>query len=728
MRFETLFRVLSYAVVFCGFAALWVSGTFGLFGTALFIGAMVLGWSIEDTKWQISERIGTVLIVAAMPLFYLFWKFRLLEFSSTEAMLPGILARLILTLSAIKILQKKSDRDWMFLYVMAFFQVLLAAGLSISAMYLVSFVTYVLVMVSTIILFEIRKTDRAINESGTARVVRSADERLGALPRRRLPVMAVLLIAGIIIIATPMFFMLPRVGGAGIGGNQGGVSTSTGFSDTVQLGGIGRIQQNDEVVMRVRVDDPQHAGRDLRWRGLSLDTFDNLSWRRSRAAVREVREKGENGLIQVDHLSSRDGLVQQTIYLEPLDSPVLFVLPRAVGVQGNFPILFRDTHDSLSFHSKGERITYKVISDANVPPAEDLRQDAASYPRGFQNYLQLPVDLDSRITELAANVIEGTTNRYDAAANIERHLQTEFGYTLEQKAGGDQPLADFLFNVREGHCEYFATAMAIMLRTQGIATRVVNGFQRGEYNETADVYVVRQANAHSWVEVYFPTEDAWVTFDPTPFAGQNTGGGSTGITAVMGKYLEALEMLWIQYFVAFDNQEQRSLFTSIRRGVSEYNDRASSWVVAIQEAIAEWWSEVRGDSGAAARATAIGYGAAAVAGTAVMILLFVWAYRKLVKLKVWELLRERFLVRRRASIVEFYDRMQKLLAERGFVREPHQTPLEFAYAVGMPEAVSITERYNRVRFGETDLTSDESDEIEEWLGEISTAETQRRRV
>lgn len=722
MKFETLFRVLSYAAVFCGFASLWVSGTFGVIGTGLFITVMVAAWGIEGSKWQVSERLGTVLIVAAMPLFYLFWKFRILDFGSSEAMLPGILARLILTLSAIKLLQKKSDRDWMFLYVMAFFQILLAAGLSISALYLVTFVAYVLVMVCTIILFEIRKTDRKVTESITADAEADSSGRLSSLPIGRLPALSVLLIVTIIAIATPMFFMLPRVGGAGIGGGQGGVSTSSGFSDTVRLGGIGRIQQNDQVVMRVRIEEPVQ-GRDLRWRGLSLDTFDNQSWRRTRAAFREVREKGDRDLIQVDYLTGRSGLVTQTFYLEPLDSPVLFVLPRAVGVQGNFPVLFRDAHGSLSFHAKGERITYKVISDTELPEISILQQDEVLYSREFRNYLQLPDGLDPRIAELAATVIEGTTNRFDAAAKTENFLQTQFGYTLEQKAGGDQPLADFLFNVREGHCEYFATAMAIMLRTQGIATRVVNGFQRGEYNETADVWVVRQANAHSWVEVYFPAEDRWVTFDPTPFAGQNIGGETSGFTATFGKYIEALEMMWIQYFVAYDTQEQRSLFTSIRRGVAEYNEEAGTWATAIRDAVTAWWSEIRGDSGAAARAAAIGYGVAVVAGIAGLLLVFVWGYRKIVKLKVWHRLRESLFVRRRASIVEFYDRMQKLLAEKGFVRESHQTPMEFAFATDIPQAVAITQKYNRVRFGEKDLTLQESNEIEEWLGEISSKET-----
>ena len=88
-----------------------------------------------------------------------------------------------------------------------------------------------------------------------------------------------------------------------------------------------------------------------------------------------------------------------------------------------------------------------------------------------------------------------------------------------------------------------------------VPLRVVNGFQRGEYNEAADVYVVRQKNAHSWVEVYFPEVNTWVTFDPTPFAGREGLYGRIARANIFDRYMQALEMFWIQYFVAFDNQE-----------------------------------------------------------------------------------------------------------------------------------------------------------------------------
>src|SRR5260370_38608678 len=105
-------------------------------------------------------------------------------------------------------------------------------------------------------------------------------------------------------------------------------------------------------------------------------------------------------------------------------------------------------------------------------------------------------------------------NRYDEAKAIESQLQADYAYSLQMKAGGPDPVADFLFNVKSGHCEYFSTAMAVMLRTRGIATRLVNGFLPGEYNEAAGAYTVRQSHAPSWVEVYFPESHSGITFNP----------------------------------------------------------------------------------------------------------------------------------------------------------------------------------------------------------------------
>ncbi len=718
MKFERFFYFISYAAVFGGFLALWVSGTFGFVATGIFVTVMVGAWYLEGSRWQISEWIGTVMIVLALPSYYFAYRFRLVSFTGDEALIAGILARMILSLSAIKLLQKKGDRDWIFLYLMSFFEVLLAAGLSISALYLVTFMGYMLVVGCAVISYDIRRTAREVKNRFDGSV--SPKTSISSPPNftlriRKLPIVAFVLIAFILVLATPLFFFLPRVGGVGLGGNQRGLSTSTGFSDRVRLGGIGNIQQNDEIVMRVRAESETDRISEQYFRGVALDTFDKKTWSKSRNA-KEPFVKGEREIIQVDNASGREKLVSQTIYLEPLDTPVLFAIPRAVAFRGNFLTLYRDAYGSVSNVAVTERSSYTVFSDRSQPSDERLRADDTSYGDGIRNYLQLPLDEDRRIFDLAYEISSGYRNRFDKAKAVEIYLRNNFGYTLDQKAGGEEPLSDFLFNVREGHCEYFASAMAIMLRSQGIATRIVNGFHGGEYNDAVDMTVIRQRHAHSWVEVYFPKENTWVTFDPTPFSSDSGPGTLGGFTGTFSKYLEALDTIWIQYFVAFDNQEQHSLARSMKTTFVGYQADISSYFGHLQDVlISEWWAELRGDKGNEARALTAGYVVGGLAGSLLIFFLLRSVYRKLRSHPIWRRIRKRLANVPGSSIVKFYDLMLRTLEEKGFVRDHSQTPLEFAYSTGDDDVILITERYNKVRFGDQDLSEDEATEIDSWL-------------
>jgi protein-glutamine gamma-glutamyltransferase len=721
MDFEKFFRLVSYAAVFCGFFSLWVSGTFGVLATGLFLAVFVGAWFLEGSRWQIGEKTGTALIVLALPLFYGAWYLQMIPATGGETWIAGMLARMILCLAAIKLLQKKSDRDWIFLYLMAFFEVLLAAGLSISALYLLSFLTYLLVMACAIIAFEIRKTSRLVERKIAGTTAKKEDEVSESnmvMRVRRLPITAVALIIFVVVLALPLFFLLPRVGGAGFGGDQRGLSTQSGFSDRVTLGQFGTIQMNDSVVMRVKLENGSENPNGLYFRGVALDTFDNKAWSKSKNGQQRVRTGGDRDMVVLNEPVIRDSLFIQTIYLEPLDTPVLFALPRAVSIQGSFPFLTSDDYGAVNHARTSERVSYKAFSDRSVPSAATLRLDDLPYSTEVQNYRSLPPVYDLKIAELAARITEGSKNRYDKAKAVESYLQTSYGYTLEQKASGRQPLSDFLFNIREGHCEYFATAMAIMLRTQGVATRIVNGFHGGEYNDAVDMTIVRQRNAHAWVEVYFPKEDAWVTFDPTPFAGQSGGGSTSGIAASFNKYVEALETFWIQYFVAFDNQEQQSLARTVRTGFVDYQARIASYLGVTRDIFSEWLAEVRGDKGIQASLVAVGYAIGYIVAVVIGVLLAIWLFRKVSRLKVWPLLWDRLFSKRHSSIVEFYDRMLAILATRGFTREPFQTPLEFAYSLEIPEALAITQKYNSVRFGEQSLSRSEEDEIEVLLEQI----------
>jgi transglutaminase-like putative cysteine protease len=721
MNFDKFFKFISYAVVFCGFLALWVSGGSGLIVSALFIAVLISAWFLEESRWQISDRIGTGLMFFVVPLFYIDWRYKITGFGTSETAIVAILAKLILLLAAIKLFQKKGDRDWMFLYLMSFFEVLLAAGVSISPLFLGALILYLLAALCAIIAFEIRKTSRIVNEKSAGGKLNLEKIKLKNNLIKRLPSTSITLLFLIIIIAAPLFFMLPRVGGAGFGSNKNAFSSITGFSDTVNLGQIGQLKQNEEVVMRVRLENAKKDNlNSTRWRGVALDTFNNKTWSKSSYASNEIIRNERDNTYNLDKTEHQDKITVQTIYLEPIDTPVLFILARPLAVQGNFINIKRDAGGAINFLRRDfDRLSYKVFSDTSLPTVDQLRTDKALYSPEAQRYLQLPEKMDERISELAARVTETKTTRYDKASAVEKFLQTQYGYTLDLRVGGEEPLADFLFNVKEGHCEYFASSMAIMLRTQGIATRVVNGFQLGEYNETADVYVVKQKSAHTWVEVYFPGENVWVPFDPTPYAGQTDGSVSTGAFSGLTKYIEALETFWIQYFVAYDSSEQRSLFRNVKNSFQDYQSKTSSWLNDFQDKIGDWWKDVRGDKGLQSSAWAIASGIGYLAAAALGIFLVVWFYRKITKLAIWQKILAWLKQKNETTIVEFYEKMQKVLASKGFRRAAHQTPLEFAFALNMPEAVKITEKYNRVRFGEKNLTRDETEEIENWLKNLA---------
>lgn len=719
MSFNTYFRASSYAMLATGALALAVSG--GL-STALALSfALVLGlaWKLEDSRWQIPERVGLVIVLLSLPLFYLDWR---LNTDGQERVGVAALAHLILFLSTIKLLQKKADRDWVFLYLISFFEVLLAAGLSVSPLFLATLGLYMLTAFSTVVAFEIKKARRNVKASETRLLVapdstlfrrlrkRRAQHSLGEA--RRLPLVSLVLLVLIFTVALPLFFIAPRFGASAFARAGGGSTRVTGFSETVELGAIGKLQQSNAVVMRVRVEN-ESTGLNLRWRGIALDTFNGRSWKRSMEESRPPFS-GRN-FYQLDTTDTIQDLTTQTFFLEALDTPVLFAAPRVIAIQGALPYVRLDREGAITTRQHPhDRITYKAISDTREPDAGELRRDSGPYT-SHGRYLQLPEKLDPRIANLAREWITGAgaRNRYDVARTIERHLQSDFRYSLEMKAGGADPLADFLFNVREGHCEYFSTAMALMLRTQGIATRVVNGFQRGEYNDAADVYTVTQKDAHSWVEVYFPETGAWVTFDPTPPDGRPVR-ETTGIVSRLGKYAEAMELYWNQYVIGYDRQEQRSLATSLRNQIFNLREVLAEMWEGAKASVAGWIQAARsavglGDSRAGSSAWPLIILAALLAS---FILLLIYRIRRFGfwrGLKVWQREEER------ASVVKFYERMTKVLAERGLRRGKDETPLEFAGATGMSDVLRITRAYNRVRYGSQALSATEMAEIEQCL-------------
>lgn len=724
MQLDTYFRLASYTTIAAATLALFVAGGTGAGLAIVFAVTLLAAWQLEGTRWQLSERLALIIILASLPLFYLDWRV-ISIFLDVQSLERGattrvgtevtVLAHLILFLSSVKLLQRKGDRDWFFLYLISFFEVLLAAGLSASPTFMATLMLYLLCALTTIVAFEIQKARHKVTAAQT-RLLLSPDStffrrlpmrlwRRRYLETRRLPFVSLGLLVVIVLLALPFFLIAPRTASSALKRNGGGLAGVIGFSDSVNLGDIGQLKRSDEIVMHVRIEDATTAPTaGLRWRGVALDQFTGRGWIKSIAARRFEDKTDERGFFKLGTTEDIQRLANQTFFLEPLDTPVLFGAPRVVAVQGRLPFVRIDSEGAIQTRPHDEeRIVYRVFSDTSSPSAAALRADRLEYFVAFERYWQLPENTDSRIGALAKRVIDTSDARtgYDKARAIESYLRDNYGYTLDLKAGGSDPLSDFLFRVRAGHCEYFSTAMAVMLRTQGVAARVVNGFLPGEYNEASGAYTVRQSDAHSWVEVYFPQTKSWVTFDPTPPAGR-TARVRTGLAAQLSKYTEALDLLWFQYVVGYDKQEQHSLAASLRKELLDLQRSSSNTL----------------DRARLALPTILRPALFSVLGLSALIMIGLLARR--VRhlgwrrgLKVW-----RGGAEPEGSRVEFYDRLVALLEQQGIKRAPYQTPLEFASVVGMNEARAITNAYNRVRYGEENLSVSERKQIEQLLSRI----------
>jgi transglutaminase-like putative cysteine protease len=706
MNFLIYFRAFSYAMIAVAMLALVLAG--GLSGglALVFLVVMIGSWMLEGTRWQLPERYGLGIVLLSIPLFYLDWQYQKAMGEPAERLGVTALAHLIVFLSAVKLLQVKKDRDWVFLYLISFFEVLLAAGLSFSPVFLGTLTLYLLCGLSAVTAFEIQKARRSLAYAETRLLVppdsrvfkKSGHRSWRSTEAARLPFVAVGLLVLIFILALPLFLIAPRSGAAALTRSGGGLTNFIGFSENVTLGQIGQLKRDDGVVMRVRVEESS-GPRELRWRGVALDEFTGNAWKKSVQARQSESLNNERGFFRFGSTRAVNRLMTQTFFLEPLETAVLFAAPRVVAIQGDLPFVRVDGEGSVqSRRHDFERIMYKAISDTNEPRMDELRNDVQPYSLAYYRYLQLPDKLDRRIEALSTTIIlhANASNRYDVAKAIESHLQREYGYSLEMKAAGADPLADFLFNIKAGHCEYFSTAMAVLLRTRGIAARVVNGFLPGEYNEAAGAYTVRQSDAHSWVEVYFPETRSWVTFDPTPSAGR-TEHVRTGLTAQLEKYAEALELLWFQYVVGYDKQEQRSLATSVHNRVFDYARMVSNVLAVVR-----------------------GY----LTGNVLSAVILILAVGLLVLLALFAKPTWRWMRARQGhspaegtnySSVQFYERLLSLMEQRGVLRARHLTPLEFANTLKSSEAVLITRAYNRVRYGGQRLSVTEKREVERAL-------------
>jgi hypothetical protein len=508
----------------------------------------------------------------------------------------------------------------------------------------------------------------------------------------------VMMVAGItllvIAVSIPIFFVMPRITSGMYSRPSGSMQFTTGFSESVELGQIGNIKQSDAVVMRVKMDrNRAELPADLKWRGLAFDYYDGHAWKRTYPIHGSIPVQGRH--YKLEDSTQGTNWIHQIFFLEALSTNVIFATPKALAVSTDVGLLLRDESENLyAPRPPFKKMRYSVVSDPIQPNPANI-SDLRPIPSDIlKTFTQVPPE-DPRIEGLARQITKDFKDRYSKTLALERYLRSHYSYSLvlKGKPHSQDPLASFLFDVRSGHCEYFASAMAIMLRQIGIPARLVNGFRMGEYNQLGNSWTVRQYNAHSWVEAYFPPY-GWIEFDPTP---PDTGRHKTGLSLILSNLSDAIDLWWWESVINYDFSKQASALTNARSKADSAFRRAWDGLDVIQESIKR---ELRNLS---IKSIAFLFLPKWMIWLPLLIIAAL-AMTAAVRTRVLGWLK-RTLHRRNVRIVaaSFYMEALAALGAEGMKRSYGQTPMEFALSIGKHPAgkpfLCLTRIYNAVRFG-----------------------------
>lgn len=539
MSFGIVFLLSSYFLVFLGLAGLFLTDELSSLYLLLAAASMALG-ALAEVKTGKGFFSTVVANIALLGVFTL----TLFSIFVLQALPLQEMVHFLLALQAVKLLAPKKGRDWLQLYLLSFFSLLASSALSVEISFAIVFVCYLFAAPWVLVLFHLKTATEAAGRNP------DLDTRLLSWSLFRL----VGSIDVVLLALTAFFFLsFPRLSAGFFGNAWATGSAATGFSDRLALGEVAEIQKNNAVAMRVSIDQPgRQGGEEFYWRGVALDLFDGRKWQKSRADSVPLRRQGETFLVG-EAVADTASLIRQSITLEPSGSAALFTLGGPVAISGRFPALFQDPLGNLRaaypfpFQISYEALSYPAaVRQARGPTSGSLQLAAA----------------DPRIAQLSHRIADAVRGDLNKARALEHYLRENYRYSLKDLPAGDgEPLALFLFEVRQGNCEYFASALAVMLRMLGIPSRVVNGYLGGEWNPYGEYYLVRQSSAHSWVEAYFEGQ-GWTTLDPTPPVPRRSG---ENLFSSFTHFVDFLRMRWHRHVVNFSFIDQYQFFNTIRR-------------------------------------------------------------------------------------------------------------------------------------------------------------------
>lgn len=628
-------------------------------------------------QWDIPQKVVAVATLGYMAFYPLDYQFL------SKSFIPATV-HLVFFIAIVKLLTARTNRDFFFVKVIAFLELLAACVLSSSFNFFLFLALFVLLGVATSMSSEIRSTAQKLPP------LKLLSRNMGW----RLFGAAATVSAGMLVLTGLLFFLLPRTARAALQHILPHHYHLAGFSNEINLGETGDIKKQDTPVMHIRFSAPIDDAGFLRWRGSALATFDGRRWYNLPKRGRSYRAESD-GVVNLGEYRDRKSLSYVVHLNDPPPDGSLFFAGTPQSIRMDAPYVIRTVTDSYRLLGGSYTgLNYQAFSYLEPTSAEPEGLIAKPAPEDLTAaardlFLELPA-VDSRIFALARNVTALDRTPEGKARALEKYLRTKYSYTLElPQAEVPDPIADFLFRRRKGHCEYFASAMAVMLRTIGIPSRVATGFAGAQYNPVSGWYVVRASEAHSWVEAYLPRL-GWTTFDPTP---PDPNPPQLSFFTKIGFYFDAAEVFWQDWVLNYNVDRQLVLASRMEQSSRGFR---TNWFEDLNSAATSF----------RVKASVAGSNFGAIGLTSVILALVLFrfgpgALRWLVLTRRFRKLKSGHASRLDATLL--YERMLRCLKRRGIEKPAWLTPTEFAGVVQEPEMAvlveDITASYNELRFG-----------------------------
>ncbi len=392
--------------------------------------------------------------------------------------------------------------------------------------------------------------------------VRSIKREYGAAPASRA---AAFYLAGTTLIGAMLFPLLPRVRNPVVQG-YGFNAASTGLSESINFNEARTSSADPSVVARVWMGQAAIPFfTPLRLRATVYDAFRNNQWLQTRSVFREIHP--QRGAFRT---AKPVGFAQSALVQQKLLRTSRLFLPRGTyAVSGIAQLWEGPTHDAyLTMQGRGETVNYQVAMARATEPLAPQTVHVVGYP------------VTPRVLALARQIVGNETRPEAQASAIESYMSTHFTYVQRPEQIGTRPMTtdEFLLGVRRGHCEYFAAGMVALMSALNVPARIVGGFYGGRVNPLTGYLVLRNEDAHAWVEVWDGTR--WTTFDPTPFS-LRPGDVQTSL---IGRYATALSdsinYFWDRYILTYGLGDQialaADLISRVRQAVIDTKQNATT--------------------------------------------------------------------------------------------------------------------------------------------------------